>query len=239
MANAEDVAAVITLLERQYPRQPKVTDDSLLVWASLLADVPSEVLKGAVLAHIATSKWFPTVAELREQAVKISAPVITNGVTAWGVLRRALSDYAQGWVYCSDYRAVEDKIRSGGEVDYGDAAHALLAHRNNCDKCEKSKDFRLFLHDPIALRIAEGMGIRYLMGSEDEMADRAHFLKEYEKLSLRVAEGNVQHPAVKALAEKFGGSIGLPKDVPVPDRREDVSKAKKIGDGHSSGAGEE
>lgn len=77
-----------------YIQKDKTAEDlaALLdIWKTLLADIPPEVLKAAAFQHIASSKWFPTVAELRELAREITCPARLTGVEAWGVVKREIA----------------------------------------------------------------------------------------------------------------------------------------------------
>ena len=57
-----------------------------MLYERLLADLPDEALRTAALRHIATSKWFPTVAELRTAAAEIVNPSSAEqtAIEAWG-----------------------------------------------------------------------------------------------------------------------------------------------------------
>ena len=56
-------------LRRAFPRQD-VTVETIVVYQRELADVPAAVLEVAVRTVIRASRWFPTVAELREVAAE-------------------------------------------------------------------------------------------------------------------------------------------------------------------------
>ena len=59
------------------------------------------------------------------------------------------------------------------------------------------------LKNPIAARVVQAMGWKYLCLSEDGMADRAHFLKAYDQVKEREQREVVMLPEVKALAKQL------------------------------------
>lgn len=86
-----DFIKIWNLLAISYPAfggnlEPNALAETLLLYERLLADLPEAALRTAALRHIATSKWFPTVAELRMAAAEIIAPSSTEqtALEAWG-----------------------------------------------------------------------------------------------------------------------------------------------------------
>jgi hypothetical protein len=53
------------------------------VYQEALADIPVEILRAAVLAVVSRSRFFPTVAEIREEATKLAAPGYPSPIEAW------------------------------------------------------------------------------------------------------------------------------------------------------------
>ena len=62
------IADTLSPLLAAYPNHPFPRETALL-YAKMLADIPEDALKVAVLDHIAESNFFPTVAELRKRAI--------------------------------------------------------------------------------------------------------------------------------------------------------------------------
>ncbi len=83
MANKEGVLKVLATIGAAYPHH-NVTRDTVALYADLLADIDPAVLRLAALKHIAGSKWYPTVAELRSAATDLTRPRIRTGAEAWG-----------------------------------------------------------------------------------------------------------------------------------------------------------
>jgi len=71
------IGTTLKLLLDAYPRQD-VGADTLQVYRGILADIDAQDLWDAAQRHIATSRWFPTIAELRE-AVTANRKAIGQG----------------------------------------------------------------------------------------------------------------------------------------------------------------
>lgn len=80
---AIDAAKLVATLAAAY-RDSKISPETSRVYESLLADLDLEVAKEAVLRLIATSKWLPTIAEIRSTAVDIERGPVRSGGEAYG-----------------------------------------------------------------------------------------------------------------------------------------------------------
>jgi len=67
MATKNEFTNIMTVLVSAYPGFAFV-DPTSEVYLDLLADIPGKLLNAAALEHISRSKYFPTVAELRQTA---------------------------------------------------------------------------------------------------------------------------------------------------------------------------
>lgn len=83
-----EIASVLAVLKAAYPRQ-EITTGTADVYARFLADLPYEAALNAVKRHIATSQFFPAIAEIRKAAAESSAQVV-GGEEAWGEVMRAV-----------------------------------------------------------------------------------------------------------------------------------------------------
>ncbi len=54
-----------------------------------LGDLPLRALEAAVLMHVSTNRWFPTIAELREAALSVREGGIPTAVEAWAEVMKA------------------------------------------------------------------------------------------------------------------------------------------------------
>lgn len=79
----------LIMLKSAYPRMD-FGAESVMVYQLALADIEPLLLRTAVLKHISTSKWFPTIAELRQAATEIvlQSEGQLSGPEAWGLVLR-------------------------------------------------------------------------------------------------------------------------------------------------------
>ena len=68
-----EAASLVAMAVASYPgMQEKNLGPVAQVWMEMLADMPFVLAKQAILKHIATEKFFPTVAEIRKQAESLT-----------------------------------------------------------------------------------------------------------------------------------------------------------------------
>lgn len=90
MATKQEVAALITLMEELYTHREKLSDGAVMLYQQALSDIPFDVLETAVKDHVTTSKWFPSIAELREKAMSYSVPQIPTAMEGWGEVQKEI-----------------------------------------------------------------------------------------------------------------------------------------------------
>lgn len=74
-----------------YPGQSFIPDqDAFAVWYALLKDMPYEVVSAAIQKHMMTSRFAPTIAEIREAAADIASPAEMSEMEAWSMVYRAI-----------------------------------------------------------------------------------------------------------------------------------------------------
>lgn len=98
-----EFAQVWGVLALAYPNWARERDaaalkETLRLYWQLLSDIPMEQLKQAALRHIAASRFFPTVAELRESTATLLQAPAQTALEAWGEVTGAMSD-ARYYVY--------------------------------------------------------------------------------------------------------------------------------------------
>lgn len=76
-------AKLVTMLSAAY-RDAPISDDTAAVYEAMLADLDFEVAKQAVQRLICSSKWLPTVAEIRAAAADVTLGPVRAGGEAWG-----------------------------------------------------------------------------------------------------------------------------------------------------------
>lgn len=161
--SAATTLAIITSTAEAYGTV--LTEERMRVYVDLLADLPPVALKAAAEAHVATCKWFPTVAELRAFATQAQVGTVPTADEAWG-------------------EVVSEISRVG------------------------SYDTPVFSH-PAITNTVNAMGWRTLCMSEEQMADRAHFLRLYgtcrDRIQRDAAIPEVVRAALTPLAEHLAG----------------------------------
>lgn len=91
----QEFMKIVSAIQNYYPKEHLFpTKESIALWYEELNDLTYEQITTALRRHVATSKWSPTIAELREQCVEIEIPVDDWGV-AWEELQRAIRNW--GW----------------------------------------------------------------------------------------------------------------------------------------------
>lgn len=128
MATQETITkATMLLFAAPLANKPDSTavNATLKVFMATLADIDDGLLVAAVTQHIATSKWFPAVADLRETAVSLiyRADDVPDAYTAWQQVNRALRNYgswhlaeAEASLHPLALKAINSL---GGLVEYG------------------------------------------------------------------------------------------------------------------------
>ena len=84
MASDREITSVIGVLTAGYPNY-NMTPQTIKVYQRTLMDIPADVLENAVLHLITTSKFFPSVAEIREACFGImtNSAEIPSAFEAW------------------------------------------------------------------------------------------------------------------------------------------------------------
>lgn len=89
-----DFKILVKGLKTAYPSENFLRDEyALKLWYSLLGDMPYEVLNIAIQKHILTSKFPPTVSELRGLAIGLVEGEERDWGQAWGEVVRLIKKY--------------------------------------------------------------------------------------------------------------------------------------------------
>jgi hypothetical protein len=80
-----EISKIVLMLVLAYPRQA-VSKQTIGLYEKFLADIDQDMLEQAAKSHIATSQWFPTIAELRSAVTQIvsAAAKLPSAAEAWG-----------------------------------------------------------------------------------------------------------------------------------------------------------
>ena len=94
----KETAVFMGILKEAYPRFYADKNESELrmsikFWEEFLSDVTLDVAIPALKRYIATNKWVPTVADIREAIAEISYPPLPDASEAWFEVTQAIGRY--------------------------------------------------------------------------------------------------------------------------------------------------
>lgn len=84
-----EIAKLLTVIAANYPGFA-VDEIKHGLWSDMLADIDYPTANMAVKRHIATSRFAPTIADIREQAMIASGQEEITAAEAWGELMQAV-----------------------------------------------------------------------------------------------------------------------------------------------------
>lgn len=90
--NRVEVAKLLAIIAGAHPNF-EAEEAKVTIWHELLGDLDYEAAQRAVHQHITTSKWIPTIAEIREQATRSSRPEHMTPGEAWHAVHGAVQRY--------------------------------------------------------------------------------------------------------------------------------------------------
>lgn len=81
-------------LKAAYPSQNFLPDDySMRLWYTLLKDVDYTLASAAAYKHMCSSRFPPTIADLREQCSQVTQPKPKSWLDGWGVVQKLIGKY--------------------------------------------------------------------------------------------------------------------------------------------------
>lgn len=90
----EQAAYLVALAVANFPNlQEKDLRPTVELWLRMLGDLPYQVVEKALVKVLATAKFFPTVAEIREAASELMQPEGMLPGEAWGLVLEAVKRY--------------------------------------------------------------------------------------------------------------------------------------------------
>lgn len=81
-----EIKKLVAVLMAAFPSS-KLTPETSGIYERMLADLEYPATNAAVEQLLATSKWVPTVAEIRERALDLLGGERKSGIEAWGEVR--------------------------------------------------------------------------------------------------------------------------------------------------------
>ena len=96
MTRAE-AAEILGLLVAAFPAARPIGRDAedarATLWEAMLADLDAAATRGAAMRLIATAKFFPTIAEVRESVLAVTVGETRPGGDAWGDVLRSVGRF--------------------------------------------------------------------------------------------------------------------------------------------------
>ncbi len=176
MASNQTISTALKTIAAAYPRFV-LEEDTVRVWASFVADIEDDLLLAAVARFISSSShaFAPSIPEIRSQATELKREVIgvPTAFEAWAELIDAPMPRPVGSVY--------RLFRDGKYVD--------------------EEEYQ-WPHEVVGI-VAKRLGwpTRFPSG-ENEMADRAHFVKAYDAEVGKLLQAETQIPQVTKYIEQ-------------------------------------
>lgn len=91
--NEKDTLKILGTIAASYPSVERLNETAITgmakVWARMFADDDARMVGNAVAAHIATCKFPPSVAEIRERLVQMKHPELITPEDAWSIAQEA------------------------------------------------------------------------------------------------------------------------------------------------------
>ncbi len=84
-----EIKKLVAVLIASFPAS-KVTDQTVTAYERMLSDLDFRVANAAIERLLATAKWLPTIAEIREACLALSAGEKRAGGEAWGDVLAAM-----------------------------------------------------------------------------------------------------------------------------------------------------
>ena len=100
----QETIKVIALIVMSYPASERFKDESAVkgmvaVWKQMFQDDDAKIVELAVQKHIATNKWAPSIAEIRETVAELTNHDLIPPDRAWEIFDKFLgeSGWGGGW----------------------------------------------------------------------------------------------------------------------------------------------
>ena len=92
--NKREFAIFAAALKTYYPRETLLPNDqAMALWFRQLEDIPFNVAEASLNKWVATNKWSPSIADLRELATGIQFGELPDWGEAWQSVQRSIQRY--------------------------------------------------------------------------------------------------------------------------------------------------
>lgn len=92
----QEFAAFASALKTYYPREQLLPNEQAMkLWYQELADIPMQVAEAALRKWVSTSKWSPTIADIREMTVDVKRGDAPDWSEGWMKVNLAIKRYGR------------------------------------------------------------------------------------------------------------------------------------------------
>jgi hypothetical protein len=92
--NRKEIINLLGIATANFPNlQQKEMKPTAVLWEKALEDIPYDIAEKALIKVLSTSKFFPTLAEIREATAQITQPRTIDAMEAWGLILQAIRKY--------------------------------------------------------------------------------------------------------------------------------------------------
>jgi len=188
--NQQQAQGIMDILVSAFPQKP-VSTETLMIYQRCIMDLDFESAKAAVLDLVTTEDWLPSIAAIRKASLSLTHQLPTAG-EAWAEVLDVARDggFRRGESFKKIYVAGQADALADGEIcaDLNVTAGRLL------DRA-----------------VAAMGGWSSICMSENEMADRAHFMKIWEALAAKAQKETVRLPEARQLEAKALMRLAAPQ----------------------------
>lgn len=94
--NKQEFSKWVMALKTYYPReQLLVNEQAMELWYQALKDIPMQIAEATLRKWVATNKWSPTIADIRENAVDVKRGEAPDWSDAWAQVQLAIRRFGQ------------------------------------------------------------------------------------------------------------------------------------------------
>lgn len=187
MATKTEIAQLWQTLLGAYPYYTKdLTPRQLAeqgeLWTVILAEIPISDLGLAAHAHIAGSRFFPALSEIRRAALEMHIPQRESAIVAWGDVMAA-----RDWAWPGRYRELTYTVKD-------EPGLPPMPELRIKEDLMGEPPFK----NPLTAQACRILGgWRAIMASECPAAERARFVEAYEALVARERDEALMLPEVR------------------------------------------
>lgn len=92
--NKNEFSLLVSAIRTFYPAANILPNEqAMMLWYEMLKDLDYQTSEAAVKKWVATNKWPPTIADIREGASSVQSKGIKDWGEAWSDVKRAISEY--------------------------------------------------------------------------------------------------------------------------------------------------